>query len=63
MYQFNVPTMVCSACATAITQAIHQQDPQAKVTIAVESQQVQVNSSLPTATIQQAIEAAGHDVA
>ncbi|BFM40305.1 heavy-metal-associated domain-containing protein [Synechocystis sp. LKSZ1] len=63
MYQFNVPTIACSACATAITQAIHQQDPQAQVVITVESQHVQVNSFLSAAIIQQAIEAAGHEVA
>lgn len=63
MYQFNVPTIACSACATAVTQAIHQQDPQAQVTVILGSQQVQVESALAAAVIQQAIAAAGHEVA
>jgi copper chaperone len=63
MHQFKVPTIACAACATAITQAIHQQDPQAQVTVTVDSQLVQIESHLSAALLQQTIEGAGHEVA
>lgn len=57
--EFEVPDMSCGGCANAITRAITQLDPTAKLTIDVPVKIVGVVSTLPPQTIVEAIEAAG----
>ncbi len=61
--QLQVPSMVCQACAQAVTQAVQSLDSQATVTIDLSSKQVTVTSEASLAAVKQAILEAGHEVA
>lgn len=63
MHTFHVTDMTCGGCAAAITQAIRQVDPAAAVEAIPATKLVKVESQLPTASIAQAIAAAGYQVA
>jgi copper chaperone len=58
----KVPSIVCDACATAVTKAIVTQEPEAKVDINISTKEVTVETSASEASIRQAIVAAGHTV-
>lgn len=61
--QLKVPSMVCEACAQAVTQAVQSVDAGAKVSIDLASKAVTVESAASLEAVQQAIAEAGHEVA
>lgn len=60
--QFIVPSMACSACATAITQAIQAIDPNAEVSADPKTKLVVVETQASEAAIKTAIAEAGYTV-
>ena len=60
--QLTVPTMVCSACANAITKAVRLVDPSAKVTADPKTKRVEVETSQPQERIERAIASSGYPV-
>lgn len=60
--QLHVPSIVCEACANAVTKAITNLDAQAKVDVNVETKQVQVETAATEAALKEAIVAVGHTV-
>ena len=61
--QFTVPDMACSACATAIAQAVNAIDPAAKVSADTKTKQVEIETVADAATVKQAIAQAGYSPA
>ncbi|MEB3311803.1 MAG: heavy-metal-associated domain-containing protein [Snowella sp.] len=61
--QLTVSSIACDACATAITNAIQQQFPDAQVDVDVPTKLVTVKTAASEAAIKQAITEAGHEVA
>ncbi|RZF27962.1 copper chaperone [Paraburkholderia sp. UYCP14C] len=62
--EFNVADMACGGCASAISRAIANMDPTAKVQIDVATKTVKVESSMKQEQIGSVIKAAGfHPVA
>ena len=59
---FKVPSIACEACANTITKAIQNQQPDTRVNVDVANKIVIVETTASKASIQQAIEAAGHTV-
>jgi copper chaperone len=57
--EFSIPDMSCGGCANAITRAVTSLDPAAKFDVDVLAKIVAVTSTLPTARIIEAMEAAG----
>ncbi|WGS54066.1 heavy-metal-associated domain-containing protein [Paraburkholderia sp. D15] len=57
--EFEIPDMSCGGCANAITRAVMQFDPAAKIAIDVPVKIVNVTSTQPPHKIIEAIEAAG----
>jgi copper chaperone len=57
--EFSIPDMSCGGCANAITRAVTSLDPAAKFDVDVPAKIVAVTSTLPTARIIEAMEAAG----
>ena len=62
-HQFTVSGMSCSHCERAITQALQQLDPQAKVEINRASSSVRVDSEQPRQELARAITDEGYQVA
>ncbi|MDB5851721.1 MAG: heavy metal transport/detoxification protein [Rhodoferax sp.] len=62
-HQFQVQGMTCGHCERAVTQAVHQIDPQAQVRIARSSGAVEVVSDQPRGALAQAIADEGYQVA
>lgn len=60
---FQVTGMTCGHCEKAVTQAIQQLDPQARVTIDRSANSVDVESSQPREALAQAIADEGYAVA
>ena len=60
MYQFNVPDMTCGHCASTITKAVRDADPEAKVDIALDERRVAVQSRHARERIANAIREAGY---
>ena len=63
MIQFNIPSMSCGHCEKAVTQAVHQVDPQAKVDVNLGTKQVQVESSAERQKIVDSLVEAGYEPA
>ena len=63
MIQFNIPSMSCGHCEKAVTQAVHQVDPQAKVDVNLATKQVQVESSAERQKIVESLVEAGYEPA
>jgi len=61
-YHLTIPTLVCSACADAVTRAVRNQDPQAQVAVNLEAKAVAIESQLSEALLRQAIEDCGHEL-
>jgi len=59
---FKVPNMVCSACATTITNAVTVIDPTAKVAADAQTKPVKIETQQPETLVKQAIIAAGYTV-
>lgn len=60
MIQFNIPSMSCGHCVKAVTQAVQEVDPQAKVTIDLGTKQVQVDSQADRQKIVESLVEAGY---
>ena len=56
---YRVGGMNCGGCVAAVTQAIQQLDPTAKVAIDLESGNVRIDGHLARAAVQRAVEDAG----
>ncbi|MRD49122.1 heavy-metal-associated domain-containing protein [Caenimonas koreensis] len=60
MIEFNVPAMSCGHCVRAITEALQEADPAAKVQVDLASKKVEVESSTDRATLAAALSEAGY---
>ncbi len=60
---FSVQGMTCGHCERAVTQAIHEVDPQAQVRIDRPAGKVEVDSAQPREAIARAIAEEGYQVA
>jgi copper chaperone len=58
----RISSIACEACANTITKAIKNQQPDAQVSVDVSQKIVTVESEAVVASIQEAIEGAGHTV-
>jgi copper chaperone len=59
----TVPSIACEVCAKTITKAIHNQEPDAQVSIDVPHKRVTVVTTASEESIKAAIANAGHEVA
>jgi copper chaperone len=59
----TVPSIACEVCAKTITKAIHNQQPEAKVSVDVPQKLVTVETTASIEAIKTAIANAGHEVA
>jgi copper chaperone len=57
--EFAIPDMACRGCANAITRAVNQLDPAAKLDVDLSVKTVKVTSMLPEQRLIEVIEAAG----
>jgi copper chaperone len=62
MQQFKTEGMTCQGCVRAVTRAVHDVDPQARVLVDLTAQQIDVESEQPPERLQAAIEEAGYPV-
>lgn len=58
--EFSVPDMTCGHCVKAITQAVHQVAPDARVLAVPDTHRVTIEGSTDIAAIQAAIREAGY---
>ena len=63
MIQFNIPQMSCGHCVKAVTEAVHQVDPQAKVDVDLASKKVDVQTHADRQKIVAALAEAGYEPA
>jgi copper chaperone len=61
LIQFNIPSMSCGHCVKAVTQAVHGVDPQARVDVNLDTQQVKVDSTAEQGRIVDALKEAGYE--
>jgi copper chaperone len=61
--EIQVPSIVCSSCANAVTNAIKKIAPDAQISVNLETKIVSLETQATKETIQGAIEAIGHKVA
>ncbi|MBO4122101.1 heavy-metal-associated domain-containing protein [Cupriavidus gilardii] len=62
MMQFQVEGMSCGHCVGAITRAVQQVDPDARVSADIAAQAVSVETDADAQEVRQAIESAGYPV-
>jgi copper chaperone len=60
MLQFNIPRMSCAHCVKAVTEAVHEVDPQAKVQVDLAGKQVSVDSQAERQKIVASLAEAGY---
>jgi copper chaperone len=60
MIQLNIPQISCGHCAKAVTQAVHEVDPQAKVDVDLATKRVNVESQADREKIVAALAEAGY---
>jgi copper chaperone len=60
MQTFHLPDMSCGHCVAAITKALADTDPQARVEVDRESKTAQVDSALPREALAAALTEAGY---
>ena len=60
MITFNIPQMSCGHCVKAVTEAVQEVDPQAKVQVDLASKAVQVESQADRAKIIASLAEAGY---
>jgi copper chaperone len=63
MIQFNIPQMSCGHCVKAVTQAVKEVDPQAKVDVDLASKKVNVETQADRQEIVAALAEAGYQPA
>lgn len=60
MIQFNIPQMSCGHCARAVTEAVQEVDPQAKVDVDLATKKVSVESQAERQKLADALAEAGY---
>jgi copper chaperone len=60
MLEFKIPAMSCGHCVKAVTEAVHEVDPQAAVQVDLASKQVTVQTAAAHAVVSSALSAAGY---
>jgi copper chaperone len=60
LIQFNIPQMSCGHCVKAVTQAVQEVDPQAKVQVDLASKRVEVESRAERQKIVDSLAEAGY---
>jgi copper chaperone len=60
MIQFSIPSMSCGHCVKAVTQAVQDVDPQAKVDVNLDTKLVQVDSTAERQKIVESLTDAGY---
>ncbi len=60
--QFDVPDADCQACVNSITQAVHRVDPNAQVTVDLDTKRVVIGGEGESHEFMQAVQEAGFDV-
>jgi copper chaperone len=60
MYEFNITAMTCGHCVGAVTQAVKQADPEAKVDVDLGTHKVRVESGEERETFESALTEAGY---
>ena len=63
MIQLNIPSMSCGHCVKAVTEAVHDVDPQAQVQVNLDTKQVQVESTADEKKIVASLAEAGYQPA
>lgn len=60
MTEFKLPSMTCGGCAGRVTRALQAADPEARVSVNLPQQTVQVDSALAREALADALAAAGY---
>ena len=60
MIEFNIPQMSCGHCVKAVTEAVHEVDPKAKVDVNLGTKKVNVDSQAERQKIVDALAEAGY---
>ena len=60
MIQFTIPQMSCGHCVKAVTEAVHEVDPRAKVDVDLGTKQVHVESQAERQRIVDSLAEAGY---
>ncbi|MDB5881767.1 MAG: putative Heavy metal transport/detoxification protein [Ramlibacter sp.] len=60
MIEFQVPAISCAHCVRAVTEAVQEVDPQAKVDVDVQTKHVKVQSGAEPAKLVAALTEAGY---
>jgi copper chaperone len=61
MIEFDIPQMTCGHCVKAVTQAVQEVDPKAKVDVDLASKHVNVETQADRAKIVAALAEAGYE--
>ncbi|MBA2964489.1 MULTISPECIES: heavy-metal-associated domain-containing protein [Ramlibacter] len=60
MHAFKLPAMSCGHCVQAVTEAVHEVDPQARVEVDLARKEAQVESAQPRERFAAALTEAGY---
>jgi len=60
MLEFDIATLSCGHCARAVTEAVHEVDPQAKVEVDLGTKHVKVDTAADSARVRSALVEAGY---
>ena len=60
MIEFNIPQMTCGHCVKAVTQAVHEVDPKAKVDVDLANKHVNIDTQADRGKIVAALAEAGY---
>lgn len=60
MLEYTVPALSCGHCARAVTEAVHEVDPDARVEVDLTAKQVRVETRESTERVQAALSEAGY---
>jgi copper chaperone len=63
MIEFQLPDMTCGHCERAVTEAVRQVDPQARVAVDLTNHKVRIESATPPARLAEALAEAGYPAA
>jgi copper chaperone len=60
MLEFDIPAISCSHCVRAVTEAVHEVDPKARVDVELATKQVRVQTDAARADLVAALTQAGY---
>lgn len=63
MIQFNIPQMSCGHCVRAVTEAVKEVDPDARVNVDLGTKQVSIESAAERPKLVDALKEAGYEPA